>query len=459
MRAAADAVAGMCTDLGTERRIPFGKDIIIPFLRFLKVPIPSDARPQRWLFPRAVLSAGWFHLWDGLLQFGLSSLTWFSSFNKSLKALSTFLRNDLNLVVDVLEENGLHGSASLLKMLKMPVFIAWRWGTISYLCKELRHAIWTMRENLSIVLPIFLGLKDGVRAKLIKVTLESAAWLCQFNLVMWFADHITETQNWGGTCWCCKDIPKEKGAGKFQCPNNMQGLLIPYAFAFGRERLDDLLSQAREWNYASFTLGEPFLQEVLAMVRSVFHRGGLKIQYLDEIPMLISRIGLEKGAGRRCVAQYDSAPAHLHDKTSVEFLDPASPRRAEILSYEDDDVEMAVLLDTGIRRIRRNSLLDKICEGPHSTFKRVQLHARGSNFPWQASSMRLDQNLLDAQTIPQEIGVSLQQTWDQYKTVIKPNVTSVGVRVSHKVVCDRVYNCSLSFAPPSDDEENDDDED
>ena len=75
MRAAADAVAGMCTDLGTERRIPFGKDILIQFLRFLKVPIPSDARPQRWLFPRAVLSAGWFHLWDGLLQFGLSSLT------------------------------------------------------------------------------------------------------------------------------------------------------------------------------------------------------------------------------------------------------------------------------------------------------------------------------------------------------------------------------------------------
>ena len=68
MRAFCNNVAGVTTDLGTEKAIPDHPDILIPFFKSLGIHVPASARRQLHLFPIALASIGWFHLWDGILK-------------------------------------------------------------------------------------------------------------------------------------------------------------------------------------------------------------------------------------------------------------------------------------------------------------------------------------------------------------------------------------------------------
>ena len=130
MRAICNRVGGLTSDLGTEKRISNYRDILIPFLKMLHVPVPKDAKPQRYLFPHSILSAGWYHLWDGVIRFGLCMLPWFKVFLRSLKALTKYLRENITDVIEVFRAAGLEGAANFLEVVSLPVFLEWRWGPL-----------------------------------------------------------------------------------------------------------------------------------------------------------------------------------------------------------------------------------------------------------------------------------------------------------------------------------------
>jgi hypothetical protein len=318
MRTACDNVAGLTTDLGTERRVPESKDILIPFLKMMGVFIPKWAKRQEYLFPKAMLPAGWNHLWDGLLCFGLCSLVWFSPFLRSLKALVRVLREDLDLVKDAFGAAGLDGSKAIIGNLRVPSFAHWRWGTIHDICKSLRYGILILREHVALVIPCLGKMKDGTRARLARHALTSFDWFCQFSFVAWFSEHLCESMSWGGSCHC--HVGEWERGEAYECDE--KGRLLPWAFQYASARLQELLTEANSWTVATWQLTPAFFVQVQAMVRSMVGRGYQKFQFLDELPYIIARLGVEAGIRDRLISKYDSRPKAQHDKTSIEFLDP-----------------------------------------------------------------------------------------------------------------------------------------
>ena len=84
---------------------------------------------------------------------------------------------------------------------------------------------------------------------------------------------------------------------------------------------------------------------------------------------------------------------------------------------------------------------DSAAEGPHSWIRRIQLHARRSNWPWAASTARLKQNLKDTE----DLNFDLQGKWESFSCVLKPPGSrrmQAPMRLSRKVAEERFYTMS-----------------
>ena len=79
MRNFLSMVRVILSDFGVEHLIPNIADILPGFLEVLSIPYPVYCRHQ-FLFPNCVPNAGWHHVFDGLVKWGLSSLDWFTPF-------------------------------------------------------------------------------------------------------------------------------------------------------------------------------------------------------------------------------------------------------------------------------------------------------------------------------------------------------------------------------------------
>ena len=459
MRRACNSIGGFTSDLGTERNVPGYKDILIPFLRSLKVPIPRHAARQEFLFPVALLNAGWNHIWDGLIRWGLCSLHWFSHFLRCLKALVKVLRDDLDDIVDAFAGATLSGVRAILKNLKVPNFLEWRWGSIGDVTKELWEALVLLRQHFAVFNTFLCKLKDGTRARLVKHALTSFDFFVQFKFVKWFSKLMCDVMAWGGSC-ACHVAEFERGQA-VDCPEKRR--LLPWCFKFGSARLQEMLTEGDSWTVETWGHTPLFFRQVQGMVRLVFARGRQKMQPFDELPFILARIGVEPDIPYRCIAKYDARPKAMHDKVSIEFCDHESRLRPEILALKDDDLEVPKdgLLYFPLRRVKAGNLLDKLAEGPHSVFKKLGLHSRGSGFAWQAASMRLEKNLDDAEELPQTGGPNdLQYLWDHYKGVLKPRENDrKSLQCTRKEFLRKLYYCEHTFTVDDSSSEGDGDDD
>ena len=90
MRICLDSVAGINTDFGTERKVVDLPDVLIDFMHFIGCPVPKNAVRETWLLPNALPIAGWHHIFDGLIRFGLYQFAWFPSWLLTLKGCLRF---------------------------------------------------------------------------------------------------------------------------------------------------------------------------------------------------------------------------------------------------------------------------------------------------------------------------------------------------------------------------------
>jgi hypothetical protein len=380
-------------------------------------------------------------VWDGILKFGLCGLVWFPLFLSGLKALVRFLRDDMHDIGIAFENAGKSGSKALLRILKLPVFIEWRWGSIWDVIREIKHAIPILRDNLGVVFEVLNKMKDGAFAKKIKHALQSVDWLRQFNFTAWFSERVCFIQAWGGSCPCHQQEFFDRHP--VECIYKGRVLLLAFNFASGK--LAEMLQEAQTWTLDTWGGGQPFLNNVLGMVRGTHRRGSQKIVFLDEIPFLFGRLGHEPGIARRGIDQFDSTTPDKHNKVSIEIFAKDSEYRDELLAIEDSATTFSEPLTMVRNRISHLSFLDKTAEGPHSIFKKVALHARGSTFEWQSSTVRMKQNLTDTVDLPTRTA-TLQFCWDRFKTVLQTGRhRNRNVRCSRKEFCNRVYFCSHVF--------------
>ena len=99
-------------------------------------------------------------------------------------------------------------------------------------------------------------------------------------------------------------------------------------------------------------------------------------------------------------------------------------------------------------RLRRVPQNDSIAEGPRAIIGRLMCHARGSKWAWNASSLRLGQNLKDLRNWKTMLGLDLQNMWDTWSSIVKARrgtkrYMERPVRKPRLVVLDAVYHMQL----------------
>ena len=127
-------VRSSTSDLGTERKLAHMVDCARDFWAYLGLSKDHLSR-RTWLFPRAVQTPGWAHVFDNLIRLGLSSLVWFPGFPESLKGMLKLLRDHGGDICCELRSLNREAVAQLLESARLPYFAAWRWGTLSDVCK------------------------------------------------------------------------------------------------------------------------------------------------------------------------------------------------------------------------------------------------------------------------------------------------------------------------------------
>ena len=85
MRGVLERARSLTTDIGGEFLVRDVHDCRIGFFKAIHAHVPRNAVVQNRLFPMCVASAGWHHVFDGLLRFGLCQLKWFGSWLEQTK--------------------------------------------------------------------------------------------------------------------------------------------------------------------------------------------------------------------------------------------------------------------------------------------------------------------------------------------------------------------------------------
>ncbi len=162
-------------------------DFLIPFMRCIGARVPVAARQQRFLFPFALAAAGWHHIMDALLRFGLLTQNWFGGFLDLVKALTRWLRVATDDIMDTLNAAGKSGAAALVGALTLKSFAQWRWKTLESVMRSLKSCVVALRLHRDCLLPLLDRSKDTVWAAQVRKGLMEPKLMMRFEFVDWFA--------------------------------------------------------------------------------------------------------------------------------------------------------------------------------------------------------------------------------------------------------------------------------
>ena len=406
------SIRAIITDMGVERliaRMPIS--LLSSFFRHLgsNVFITLDSP---WLFPYALGVPGWKHALDLITRRGLWLLPFFPKFIKYVKAIISFLREEMEAVCHDLRKRGYVGLAGMMQKVHLPNFAAWRWSTLDSCLKAISPFV----ESFGLVFDPtgFRNSRDTTRIKLVCEALLSRAWYSQLTVVGFFCDTLTRLLNWGGGCRCHNAEDPQRQECQFK------GRLLPEAYPHAMQHLRAALDEVTSWTAGFLDGNAELLRQGQGCMRGAWLLAKEKLQYLDELPYLLSRLN-EAGIRDRCVAQWAEAAADAHDPVSAEFLDESSPLRADVLTMAADGTGMSERLRLAWDSLRQIPIDDTPGEGPHARMRHVQLRTRAATWAWQASSDRLKQNLEDIDTVLPTLRprTDVQWLWDRWSSVLQ----------------------------------------
>ena len=176
-----------------------------------------------WLFPRAIRVAGWRHKWDLLIRKGLCSMKRFPRWLKLLKSLVKFCRNHslMGTLCKKLDYVGKSGLADLLRQLRCPSFLHWRWSALSGVCDAVNTCVNSFISNFSP--DWFENTRDRALTDDIVALCKCPDFLRMLSFVTWYANWLTPILEWIGGCRCHQpDDPLAQSC-------NMKGRRLPEA--------------------------------------------------------------------------------------------------------------------------------------------------------------------------------------------------------------------------------------
>ena len=431
-------VVAICTDMGTERLIARATNMLPDFYDLiLNVKIPAAPPHCTYLFPFAVQAPGWNHGWDIVLKRGLASLSWFPAFLDRLRCLVHFFRT--RILVEALARKVSESYpviSELIQGVHVVGIAAWRWGTLHTAVSSLDKVIATLAVHWDESL--FANAKDPVTLKKASKALASATFRWQFKFVVFFCDWICRIQAWGKGCAA---LERAKATGtehlltdrdRMQC-----GRRLHEAECYVQAELNRGLREANGWTAESFGFGCSFLDidALKVCCRASFALAQKRHTYLGLCPWLLARLD-EPGIKRRCEEQYASHQGH-HPLTFY-FLAPDGPLRPHVDLIQPDGSGCSELLVHWLKILKHIPFDDSIAEGPHAIGNRLSSHGRNTGYVWQASSMRLNQNITDARQYSMALKCDLQQLWNSHSSVLqtRPKALHRPLRIAPKLYQD-----------------------
>lgn len=225
----------------------------------------------------------------------------------------------------------------------------------------------------------------------------------------------------GGGCDCHPDNPRVRCQQK--------GRRIRTAYAYATAALRRGLDEANLWTDDTFRL---VAGELIASVRGVFQFGMMRLQWLDRIPWLLSRLA-EPGVAARCLQQYHEGPGDRHHRVSHEFLQPGCRLRQHIELVQPDGSGITQELADAIATLCTVPMDDSVAEGPHAQAMRVHMSSRACSWPWIAASLRLPQNLQDLRELVPMTGVSLDSFWHGHSGLLHVNASQADNLAPYRV--------------------------
>ena len=165
------------------------------------MPVPAGARDRGRAFQRSVLAPGWHHIFDGLVQRGLNSLTWFPSYLASLKVLLAFLRNHMHDIEQNLASEGTEAAADFMRSVSFPSFAHWRWSTLNCVVRAVSNVYTIFKENVD-RLRFVAKMRNKSVLKSIRASLADPTFQARTDFVLWYSDWLCDIERWGGGCHC-----------------------------------------------------------------------------------------------------------------------------------------------------------------------------------------------------------------------------------------------------------------
>lgn len=166
----------------------------------------------------------------------------------------------------------------------------------------------------------------------------------------------------------------------------------------------------------------------------------LCVRSIKPVHNVLCRLG-EPGIKELCLEQFRSAPLHRHHPVSIEFLGEDSKLLPMVLAIQPGR-PMDPILQAECDSIADISIDGSVAEAPHAKATKIGQSTRAASWPWISSSMRLGQNLTDATEVPLLTGISLQRTWNNWKSVVqmKPRHAFQNRRMSDKRFTEQLYS-------------------
>ena len=116
-------------------------------------------------------------------------MPWWPHFLSCLRGLVRFVRDERESICNAFLKAGLAGTKALLFILRIPVFISWRWGSIWDVVRESKFAVNVFRTHCGVVLTVLATMTDGSLAAKVRETMYSDEWFRNFSFTYWFSEN------------------------------------------------------------------------------------------------------------------------------------------------------------------------------------------------------------------------------------------------------------------------------
>lgn len=214
----------------------------------------------------------------------------FPAFLSKLKSVVKFLRNEqyVGEVCRGLESAGLAGVAQMLQATSLVSFAAWRWGTLSSVCKALEGFLSTLGQHFD-PRP-FQDLRDSTDFKQVVSALRSPAWHNQFRFVCWYTVRLSDLMSWVGGCGCHSpgSVASDSASSAASCPQ--KGRRLTEAHARVEALLQGMLEEANEWGPPFFGGDIDLWQECQGVGRFTCVHAREKFGFLNKVPYLFAKL-------------------------------------------------------------------------------------------------------------------------------------------------------------------------